>query len=404
MGFSPIDKVFKIPEQVPFDFLHLVLQGHAKWLLNKLFIDKAKNDLFRRYDETALNYCLKSIRLPHTFNRKPSKIDEALRWKSSEIKIFLFYESVPILIKYLSSAYFYKYASYVIAVRLLYEPIRDIQCLSLIKDIFIHYIKDLEETFSIEACTYTIHAHLHLVDQVKLHGPLHCHSQFAFEGALFNLKNILHGTRGYLNQLSKQIFLSKEIGNKITNEYFQNDILLARINQIFNKSHKIRIDHLLGSIQKRKPNEKEKKIFNDKYNLNLSSKEVLIGERLVIKKRLFYSKLYKKKGQYDSFSVCYNEGDNLLYGQIEYFIEIESKFYAYINLIQIKDNLEEILPKSHGIFYTFVKKFFISFFQPIDFTKSFDLIDCSSIENRCIIINNQDLMFITRLLYEYEHD
>jgi hypothetical protein len=33
-GVSPINYVLNIPEQVPFDYMHLVLQGHSKFLLN----------------------------------------------------------------------------------------------------------------------------------------------------------------------------------------------------------------------------------------------------------------------------------------------------------------------------------------------------------------------------------
>ena len=32
-GEAPISKILKVPEEIPFDYMHLVLQGHAKWLL-----------------------------------------------------------------------------------------------------------------------------------------------------------------------------------------------------------------------------------------------------------------------------------------------------------------------------------------------------------------------------------
>ena len=40
VGKCFLSKFLNIPEQVPFDYLHLVLQGHFKWLLKKLFLDK----------------------------------------------------------------------------------------------------------------------------------------------------------------------------------------------------------------------------------------------------------------------------------------------------------------------------------------------------------------------------
>lgn len=53
----------------------------------------------------------------------------------------------------------HKFTSYIFAIRLLNEP-----------------RTDLEDTFSNHAYTFTIHAHLHLIEKVRLHGPLKCHS------------------------------------------------------------------------------------------------------------------------------------------------------------------------------------------------------------------------------------
>ena len=39
-GEAPISKLISIPNQVPYDPMHLVFQGHAKWLLNAIFLDK----------------------------------------------------------------------------------------------------------------------------------------------------------------------------------------------------------------------------------------------------------------------------------------------------------------------------------------------------------------------------
>lgn len=40
MGETPYAKVLKIPEQIPFDFMHLVLQGHVKWIIHHYFYSK----------------------------------------------------------------------------------------------------------------------------------------------------------------------------------------------------------------------------------------------------------------------------------------------------------------------------------------------------------------------------
>ena len=119
--------------------------------------------------------------MPHNINRKPTSLEQFSKWKSSELKIFLFYESIPLLIGKVSPAFFTYYSSYVIAVRMLYEPIEDEDTINKAERILKAYLKELENVYSKFAQTFTAHAHLHLAEQVRLFGPLHCHSQFFFE-------------------------------------------------------------------------------------------------------------------------------------------------------------------------------------------------------------------------------
>lgn len=83
--------------------------------------------------------------------------------------------------EYLPVFYFKLFASYVFAIRMLYEPIFDKNLIETSKKILQQYVEALEDSFGNYAYDYTVHAHLHLADQVKQHGPLHCNSQFVFE-------------------------------------------------------------------------------------------------------------------------------------------------------------------------------------------------------------------------------
>ncbi len=124
-GEAPISKILKVPEEIPFDYMHLVLQGHAKWLFNNIFFNK---NIFENQNEVGekmlyVNKILSSVQMPHTINRKATNIENSSKWKSSEIKNFLFFESIPIFMNVFPSWYFYQYSAYVIAIRILYEPI-----------------------------------------------------------------------------------------------------------------------------------------------------------------------------------------------------------------------------------------------------------------------------------------
>ena len=39
-GKCSMSRILMIPEQIPFDYMHLVLQGHTKWLLSEYFQNK----------------------------------------------------------------------------------------------------------------------------------------------------------------------------------------------------------------------------------------------------------------------------------------------------------------------------------------------------------------------------
>ncbi len=55
-----------------------------------------------KQNRTALlfiNECLNEIKYPHTFNRRPRDFSNYGKWKASELRIFMIYTVLPILVK-----------------------------------------------------------------------------------------------------------------------------------------------------------------------------------------------------------------------------------------------------------------------------------------------------------------
>jgi hypothetical protein len=104
-----------------------------------------------------------------------------MKWKSSETKIFGLYLMIPFLTNKVNNAFFYYIATYICAIRLFYEPIKSKKDLELAHELITSYIQNVEEYYSKNAYSYTLHAHLHLKSQVFEHGPLQDNSQFVFE-------------------------------------------------------------------------------------------------------------------------------------------------------------------------------------------------------------------------------
>ena len=347
-GRSVLSKLLIISDQIPFDVMHLVFQGHVKWILNELMNNKNLDDLYLGNNIEKINSLLSKIRYPHTFNRKSKFIENFQKWKSSEIKNFLFYTALPLLVNILPDWYFYRLISYIISIRILYEPVKNLNDLNIAEEILKNYVKDIEDSFSINALTYTLHAHLHLVDQVKAHGPLAFHSQFFFEGGLINFKNHFHGTRGFLNQISKQIFLFKDLAINIEQTNFMNKNLneLIKKKSCFNGFNQSHINNnfclkLLSTF--------EKNILKDKFEI-LSDK-AFIGEKIFINNKIFHSKSYSRKGKTNSFSISFSEKSKTKqFAEILHFLKINETLYAFIQKFETFTNLNEILPNSTGFF------------------------------------------------------
>lgn len=119
------------------------------------------------------------MNVPHFINRKFPMIEEKFKLKSSELKIFILYWAVPLLMNILPTKYWYMLCLYVFSVKILYEPIKEKNELYIASDLINSYVKNTENIFG--EIDYTLHAHLHLPRQVLDHGPLHVHSQFCFE-------------------------------------------------------------------------------------------------------------------------------------------------------------------------------------------------------------------------------
>ena len=128
------------------------------------------------------NKRIRELQVPHTINRKFPEIKEKNNnFKSSELKLFIFYWSLPLLMDLLSPPYWYMLCAYVFSVRTYYEPINNYQEIYEADKFFKAYFTLMDDYFGKYAYTYTLHAHLHLGQQVIKLGNLHANSQFVFE-------------------------------------------------------------------------------------------------------------------------------------------------------------------------------------------------------------------------------
>ncbi|CAF1047635.1 unnamed protein product, partial [Brachionus calyciflorus] len=342
-GINPLQEIISLPSQAPLDYMHLILQGHSKWLIKQFFFSDRSNDYFIGHKITEINGLLKKQKVPHNISRSIKLIDDKLKLKSNELKYFLFYQSIPIFLNILPSFYFNIYASYVFAVRILYEPIKSSETIDYANDILENYLNSLEDAFGMFAYDYTAHAHLHLADQVKNHGPLYCHSQFVFEGAIFNFKNRMHGTKGYLNQLINEINNEMVFRSKLDKEHFVSDEIFSFCYKNSNnfKLEKSNFDknHIMQPSGLKNLNDNDKKIFTDYFKFTYDSiKNVFCGERLYLDKKVYHSLSYRRKNNSNSYTVSLKIKDTIFYGEIDFYFKYDNQEYCFINIFENRLN------------------------------------------------------------------
>ena len=127
------------------------------------------------------------MKVTHFMNRKFPALDGNEKLKSSELKIFIFYWALPLLLNILPIKIWYLLCQYVFSVRILYEPIQEQSQIQIADDLINSYVRLSSIIYGEEVADYTVHAHLHLPNQVLAHGPLHCHSQFVLGKFFLNV-------------------------------------------------------------------------------------------------------------------------------------------------------------------------------------------------------------------------
>jgi hypothetical protein len=122
-GKSVLTGVVDLVKGVPVDYMHCVLEGVTKWLVEKWFGSSNHRSPYyigrhvKAIDIDFLKQCP-----PHDFSRVPRSIDKHRHhWKANEFRNWLLYYSLPILVWYLPPLYLHHYSLLVCAIHILLQ-------------------------------------------------------------------------------------------------------------------------------------------------------------------------------------------------------------------------------------------------------------------------------------------
>ena len=193
---SPLATIIDVVDAVPIDYMHSWLEGVMKLFMKYWFTSSYHGEPFylgrnlSEIDTKFLKQCP-----PSEFSRAPRSINKHLSyWKASELRNWMLFYSLPLLLDHLPSLYFHHYALFVCAMHiLLSERITEHQ-IDVANQMLVDFCSLLPELYNDRICTHNTHLLKHLAKYVKLWGP-------RIENKNGCLKRLFHGKNKIHQQL-----------------------------------------------------------------------------------------------------------------------------------------------------------------------------------------------------------
>jgi hypothetical protein len=193
---TPSLQVFEYPVQIIFDYMHMVCLNHLQSIVKRWCQTMKKEHLYYIDDK------LKQIQLPHnlrvTFLDSVSSIEQ---WKAKNGRTFLLFVGVPLAILYFPNEFASHFSIYATAMTMLHSPISNEE-IDLAEQLIHYYCKTARTIHGPSIELFSLHAHLHLPEQVRQHGGLAGTSAFAFESCIHFIKKKAHGSKSLATQIA----------------------------------------------------------------------------------------------------------------------------------------------------------------------------------------------------------
>ena len=176
--------------------MHLVCLNHVPSLIKRWCVHLNKQSI-RLIDES-----LQYLRVPH--NLKVIYIESILnaaQWKARNNRVFVLNAGVPIVIQHLPTLIASHFLLYCMTIIMLHAP-QSSDEIDLSEEIINFYCKTAPLVYDESIEIFSLHAHIHLPEQVRRHGGLgHC-SAFAFESCIRYIQTKAHGSKELASQIA----------------------------------------------------------------------------------------------------------------------------------------------------------------------------------------------------------
>lgn len=210
----PIDMILDFPVG---DELHLLHLG-----LIKKFLIAWKSGAFgmrtkwstRNVEEISEYLVSCNEYRPSEIHRKIRALSELPRWKGTELRTFLLYNSLTVLKKFLPAKHFKHYLLFYCSIVILGSEYHCKIMIHLADDMIRSFLNIFKSIYGIEHFTSNLHNLIHLVDEVRKFGVLGKFNAYSFENKLQTIKKLVRSGNMPLTQIAKRILEQKYPDNE----------------------------------------------------------------------------------------------------------------------------------------------------------------------------------------------
>ena len=274
----------------------------------------------------TLSHRLRQIKYIHDVLRRPKAFNAVSRWKASEIRVFVLYVGLPLLIDILPQEEAGDLAVFTVIMRSMRDQWTgdrlQAQAITLLIKQYIEHLqkKQRDDLLPSSMLTITTHTHTHMPDQCLRFGRMEWQENFLFESCLGYLKQFVKGPDGAASQIatgfscsfalqslhqqqpiSRGHFLIDEVNKIYGSNVFNDQSIIELVSPILDSS--LRLSNDLGNAHRPVYFARLHKMFTT-----------------------FHSFVYQRRGDRTcSYLVAYRQGSCLSYGYVMMYVLVDSR-------------------------------------------------------------------------------
>lgn len=390
-GYLVLSPYLNIVKDTAIDYMHAVLEGVAKSLLHKFWLNGIYKDyrLYLLKEVVQIDEKLLEIKPPHEFRRTPRAIQKTLSyWKASEFRAWLLFFSIPILFDFLHMDYLHHLNLLVKSLHILLSTYISPSDLKAAEEMLTIFYQKTVDLYPQQVCTMNVHSLIHLTKTVKNFGPLWAYSCFGFESMNGHLKKHCHGTRNVLPQLVRNLRFHQSC---LDQEHHCQD-------------HE---DGFHGRVKKKHLSTEFMQALHDG-NFTIKDSAFLVFPRYKLNGILYQTRKDSKKVRNSSVCKFTRANNSTAFGSIQCFCSCDTIPVAIIaDFGLVKDAFEGVQRATIPKLNSFLQKHSCIFtFEKETASRKFLAVPVSSIISKCvhIPIKSKDHDFVVPIPNFYDHN